>query len=56
LMVKFDRAVVESFIYNQGIRYGSVALTITGKLFDGTPFEGTDIILVFFGGAGGRRK
>jgi len=55
-MVKFDRATVESFITSQGISYGNVALTITGKLFDGTPFEGTDIISVFYGGAGGRRK
>jgi len=55
-VVKFDRASVESFITGQEICYGNAALTITGKLFDGTPFEGTDIILVFFGGAGGRRK
>jgi len=49
-MVKFDRATVESFIYNQGIRYGNVALTITGKLFDGILFEGTDIIFVNYAG------
>jgi parallel beta-helix repeat protein len=55
-MVKFDRASVESFITSQGIGYGNVALTVTGKLFDGTPFEGTDIIFVVSGGAGGRRK
>jgi len=46
LMVKFNRAAVESFITSQGITYGNVALTMTGKLFDGTPFEGTDIIFV----------
>jgi parallel beta-helix repeat protein len=49
-MVEFDRATVQSFIYNQGIRYGDVALTISGELVDGTPFEGTDIIFVNHGG------
>jgi len=49
-MVKFDRATVESFIYDQGITYGNVALTITGRLFDGTSFEGTDVISVNYGG------
>ena len=55
-MVKFDRAEVESFIRSQGIGWGKVPLTVTGELFDGTSFEGTDIIFVFYGGAGGRRK
>lgn len=46
-MVKFNRAAVEFYIYyTQGIRYGNVALTITGELLDGTPFEGTAIIFV----------
>jgi len=45
-MVKFDRATVETFINNEGISYGNVALTITGKLLDGTPLEGTDLIFV----------
>jgi len=50
-MVKFDRATVESWIYHtQGITYGNVALTLTGKLFDGTRFEGTDIIFVNYPG------
>ena len=50
LMVKFDRAKVESYIYSQGIRYGNVALTITGVMLDAAPFEGTDIILVNYAG------
>lgn len=50
LMVKFDRAMVESFIYNQRIRYDEVTLTLTGNLFDGTPFEGTDIFFVNYAG------
>lgn len=50
LMVEFDRAIVQSFIYSQGISYGDVALTITGELFDGTPFEGTYTIRVIFAG------
>lgn len=55
-MVKFNRTEVESFISSQGIGWGKVPLTVTGELFDGTSFEGTDIIFVFYGGAGGRRK
>lgn len=49
-MVKFDRAMVESFIYDQGVTYDEVSLTITGELFDGTPFEGTDVIFVNYAG------
>jgi len=49
-MVKFDRATMESFIYNQGITYGEVSLTMTGELFDGTPFEGTGVIFVNYAG------
>ena len=46
-MVKFNRTAVESYVYQtQGIKYGNVALTITGKLFDGTRLEGTDMISV----------
>ena len=45
-MVKFDRVAVESFITSHGVSYGNAALTITGKLLDGTSFEGTDIIFV----------
>jgi len=55
-MVKFDRVAVESFIISKGISNGNAALTITGKLHDGTQFEGTDFIFVFYGGGGGRRK
>ena len=50
LMVKFDRAMVDSFICNQGITYDEVSLTITGELFDGTPFEGADIVFVNYAG------
>jgi len=50
-MVKFNRTEVASWICNDlGIQYGDVALTITGELFDGTPFEGTDVIKVLFPG------
>jgi parallel beta-helix repeat protein len=55
-MVKFDRAEVESFITSQGIGYGKVPITVTGKLLNGTLFEGTGVIVVFCGGGGGRRK
>jgi len=48
LTVKFDRRAVISHIYNQRIRYGNVNLTVTGKLNDGTLFEGSDGIKVIF--------
>ena len=48
LMVKFSRSAVTSYIHNQGIRHGRVTLMITGKLKDGTPFEGNDVIKVIF--------
>lgn len=51
LMVRFNRTQLESYIYHVlGIRYGSVTLKITGQLYDGTPFEGSDTIQVKFAG------
>ena len=50
-MVKFNRTEVASWIHDDlGIEYGDVALTVTGELYDGTPFEGTDTIRVLFPG------
>ena len=60
LMVKFDRASVISYIYDvQGIEYGNVTLTITGRITHETgfkgfwinevPFEGADVIKVSWG-------
>ena len=47
LMVKFNRTTLTSHIYHTlGIEYGNVTLTITGQLTDGTPFEGSDVIMV----------
>ncbi|UCE38497.1 MAG: SBBP repeat-containing protein [Thermoplasmata archaeon] len=43
LMVKFDRSEVEDFI---GAPFESIELTVTGELYDGTPFAGSDIIRV----------
>jgi hypothetical protein len=47
LMVKFDRAAVVQYILDhlpaEG-RFLTVTLTITGKLNDGTPFQGSDTI------------
>lgn len=51
MMVKFDRAQLESYIYHVlGIRYGPVTLKITGQLYDGTAFEGSDTIFVNYAG------
>jgi hypothetical protein len=49
-MVKFDRAAVASWIYQSVGMEPDVSLAITGKLFDGTPFEGTDTISAFWTG------
>ncbi len=50
-MVKFSRDEVAEFITGVlGVEYGSVSLTITGELYDGSPFEGTCPIKVLFPG------
>lgn len=41
LMVKFDRSATQTLL-----KPGYVELTVTGRLTDGTPFEGSDIIRV----------
>jgi len=46
LMVKFNRATVCNFILSKGIRYGNVTFMLSGKLYDGTLFEGYDTIRV----------
>jgi len=49
LMVKFSRATVESYIQNAttlDCRFTKVALTVSGKLKDGTIFAGSDYITV----------
>jgi len=46
LMVKLDRTAVSDLILSQGITSGNVVLTITGRLYDGTMFEGSDTIRV----------
>jgi parallel beta-helix repeat protein len=46
LMVKFDRATVCNFILSKGIKYGNVTLMLSGKLYDGTLFEGYDSVRV----------
>jgi hypothetical protein len=48
LMIRFDRATVVSWIYHSAGMQHEIALTITGELTDGTPFEGTDTILAFW--------
>ena len=45
LMVKFNRTELTSYLYNDlETRVDSVALTVSGELTDGTPFEGTDLV------------
>ena len=50
LMVKFDRQAVIDYLINIGVQDGDeVELTITGELFDGASFEGSDTIRVIDG-------
>jgi hypothetical protein len=46
LMVKFNRTAVSELMLSQGIRYGNVTLTVTGRLYDGIMLEGSDTIRV----------
>lgn len=43
-MVKFNSATVASWMYKSVGIQSDISLTITGKLLDGTSFEGTDMI------------
>ncbi|MEX2701692.1 MAG: hypothetical protein Q6368_001280, partial [Candidatus Baldrarchaeota archaeon] len=46
LMVCFNRTDVINYILAQAISFGNVTLTITGKLYNGTKFEGRNVIKV----------
>jgi parallel beta-helix repeat protein len=46
LTAKFNRTAVSESILSQGIMLGNVTLTLTGKLYDDTGFEGSDVIEV----------
>jgi len=46
LMVKFNRAAVIEYLLNQNKTHGNITLTVTGELYDCTPFEGSDTIVV----------
>ena len=46
LMVKFNRAAVIEYLLNQNKTHGNITLTVTGELYDGTSFEGSDTIVV----------
>ena len=49
LMVKFDRAEVINYIQStagKGTKFGQITLTLTGKLRNGTRFEGSNTISV----------
>jgi len=46
LMVKFNRSEIIAYILSKGVNYGNVTLTLSGKLTDGLPFEGSCIIAV----------
>jgi len=55
LMVKFDRAQVKSYIRSKiytiqrlGKGFMTLTLTISGKLIDGAPFEGSDTIKIIW--------
>jgi PKD repeat protein len=46
LMLKFNRTAVSELILSEGLVSGNVTLTATGKLYDGTLFEGSGVIKV----------
>lgn len=46
LMVCFKRLQLINYIKSKGIEFGSVALTVSGELYDGTLFEGSVTIMV----------
>jgi hypothetical protein len=46
LMVGFNRTSVIDYLVSKGITYANVTLTLTGKLYKGTSFVGSDIIRV----------
>jgi outer membrane protein assembly factor BamB len=51
LMVKFDRAAVQQYILDNlpiEAKFMTTTLTITGRLNDGTPFQGSDTIKIVF--------
>jgi hypothetical protein len=56
LTVKFNRNTVISYIYNQGLRHGTVTLTVKGALNDGTLFQGSDTIKVIIPDLNNDRK
>jgi hypothetical protein len=53
LMVKFDRAIVISFLWSMVVHMSprvkqELSLTVVGNLYDGDAFEGSDTIKVFY--------
>ena len=46
LMVCFNWTEVAGYILSKGMVFGNVTLEISGKLYDGTVFTGTDVVLV----------
>jgi parallel beta-helix repeat protein len=46
LMVEFNRTAVSDLILSESIISGNVTLTLTGKRYDGTLLEGSDVIEV----------
>jgi hypothetical protein len=46
LTFDLNRTLVSEWILSSGVKYGNVTLTVTGKLEDGTQFEGNVVIKV----------
>lgn len=51
LMAKFNRTEITAYLYNiLDVKFEDVVLTVSGKLKDGTLFEGSDIVRAIFAG------
>ena len=46
LMLKFNRSAVVQYMVSQGVEFADVTATMSGRLKDGTSFQGSDVLRV----------